>query len=65
MPAPIARRVQAELAKALNAPDVGAKLDDAGLLIIGNTPEEFTALIKRRFEVYNAVLKAAGMKPED
>jgi tripartite-type tricarboxylate transporter receptor subunit TctC len=65
LPRPITQRLHADMVKALNSPDVRTRLEGAGMTIIGNTLEEFAALIKRGFEVYGAVFKAAGLQPED
>ena len=48
----------------MNAPDVKAKFDEAAFAVIGNTPAEFAAMLKRNFEVYGRAAKAAGVKPE-
>ena len=65
LPPPITQRIHQESARALNAPEVRSKLDAAGLNVVANTPEEFAAMIRRGFEVYGAVVKAAGLQPED
>jgi tripartite-type tricarboxylate transporter receptor subunit TctC len=65
MPAPITQRLYLEMAKSLNSPDVKAKLEAAGMTVVANTPEQFAAAIKRGYEVYGAVFKAAGLQPED
>jgi tripartite-type tricarboxylate transporter receptor subunit TctC len=65
LPAPIANRFHAEAVRALNAPEAKSKLDNLGLTAIGNNPEEFAAMIKKGFAVYGAVVKTAGLQPED
>ena len=64
LPRPIALRLNAEIMKAVNAPDVRPKLDDGALSVIGGSPEDFAALIKRGFEIYGKIVKAAGLRPE-
>jgi tripartite-type tricarboxylate transporter receptor subunit TctC len=64
LPQPIVGRLNAEMVKALKAPDVRPKLDAIGLAVIANSPEQFAAMFKRAFEVYGKVVKAAGIKPE-
>ena len=57
-------RLNGEIRKALQAPDVGAKLLAGGLEPAGGTPEEYAALIKSDIEDYGKVVKAIGIKPE-
>jgi tripartite-type tricarboxylate transporter receptor subunit TctC len=64
LPAPIVARFNIEMAKALNAPDVVSKLDDNGMAVIGNKPDEFAALLKDGIERYGAIIKTAGIPPE-
>jgi tripartite-type tricarboxylate transporter receptor subunit TctC len=64
LPAPILMRLNGEIGKALNAPDVKPTLDDNGLAVIGGSPEQFAALIRDGIERYGAIIKRAGIKPE-
>jgi len=64
LPAPLAVRLNGEIVKALNAPDVKAKLDENGMTVIGGTPEDFRALIADGIGRYGAIIKAAGVQPE-
>ena len=61
MPAPIVKRLNAEMNKALNDPDVKAKLEAADFAVIGGSPEEFAALIKDGIQRYGEIIKAAGI----
>ena len=64
LPREIVTRVNTEMVKALAAPDVVAKLDDAGMAVIGGTPEQFAALMQDGIARYGAIIKAAGIQPE-
>jgi tripartite-type tricarboxylate transporter receptor subunit TctC len=64
MPPPVVARLNAEVIKALRAPDMAPKLEAAGLAVIGNTPQEFAAMYMSGFDVYGKVIRAAGIKPE-
>ena len=44
--------------------DIRAKLDEAGQAVIGNTPVEFAAQIKRGYEVYGKAFALTGITPE-
>lgn len=63
-PQPVIRRLNGAIVKALNAPDVRSKFEDSALTVIGNTPEQFSAMMKNGFQVYSKAIKAAGLKPE-
>ena len=64
MPAPIVARLNAEIGKALAAPDVLPVLDENGLAVIGGSPEQFSGLIRDGIERYGAIIKRAGIQPE-
>jgi tripartite-type tricarboxylate transporter receptor subunit TctC len=64
LPQPVLSRLNAEIVKALNAPEVRAKYEEAAMFVIGNTPEQFAAAIRRGHEVYGQAAKAAGIRPE-
>jgi tripartite-type tricarboxylate transporter receptor subunit TctC len=64
MAAPLAGRLNGEVAKALAAPDVKGKLAENGMAVIGGTPDNFRALIADGIVRYGAIIKAAGIQPE-
>jgi tripartite-type tricarboxylate transporter receptor subunit TctC len=64
VPPPLLRRISGDIIKALNLPDTRAKLTDQGLEVIGNTPEEFAALIQRQKSLVARVVKAANIQAE-
>ena len=45
-PRPVVERLQAEVKKILDSPDFAARLAEQGLSGIGNTPEQFAAVLK-------------------
>ena len=64
LPAPIVKRLNAEMLKALHAPDIRAKLESAGMPVIGTSAEEFVTVVKDDLEMYRKITTAAGIKPE-
>ena len=64
LPRPIVQRLNTEIKAALATPDVRRHLDANGQRAIGNTPEEFAAMIKKGLEDTAQAIKAAGIKPE-
>ncbi len=63
-PPEIAARLNAETAKALQAPDLREKLAALGFEIQSSTPQEFTALLKSETEKWAKVIKASGARAE-
>jgi tripartite-type tricarboxylate transporter receptor subunit TctC len=64
LPQPIVARLNTEINKALNSPDIKGKFEAQSVQIIGGTPEEFAAVMKAEYAVYARVAKSAGIKPE-
>jgi tripartite-type tricarboxylate transporter receptor subunit TctC len=62
-PRPIIERLHAEIVKVLRSPDVVEQLTTQGVDPIGNTPEEFAAIIRTDVEKWARVLKSAGVAP--
>lgn len=54
-------KLNGEVVKILNQPDVKERLADEGAMVIGNTPEEFSAFIKRDIATNAQIVKASGM----
>ncbi len=64
MPPEIVTRLNAEMRKAITAPEVRAKLEDSDLTIIADTPAEFAALQKEGIQQFGEIIKAAGIGPQ-
>jgi tripartite-type tricarboxylate transporter receptor subunit TctC len=63
-PVAVIRRLQLETAKVLALPDLHAKLADAGVEGVGNSSDEFTAMIRSEIPKWAKVIKDAGIKPD-
>jgi tripartite-type tricarboxylate transporter receptor subunit TctC len=63
-PATIVGKLQLETVKALALPDLRAKLADLGMEGIGNSPDEFAAVIKSGIPKWAKVIKESGIKPD-
>jgi tripartite-type tricarboxylate transporter receptor subunit TctC len=64
-PEPVLARLREEVAKALAADDVKAKLNNAGgLQPLATSPAEFAALIKSDYEKYGKLVRDIGVKVE-
>ena len=64
LPEPILRRLNAEIVKAVQSPDVRAKLEAAGMPVVGTSAEEFARMVKDDIETFRRIVNAAGIKPE-
>ncbi len=62
LPKEVVDKVHAGTMRALQDPAVRKRIEDTGSLIIGNTPQEFTAQIKAEYEVYKQVVDSAKLK---
>ena len=64
-PAAIVNRLHADLVKAMQTPDVRAKLDGIGADgTVSRSPEEFSSWLKKDAERWARVIQAAGVKDE-
>ncbi|CAN5304925.1 tripartite tricarboxylate transporter substrate binding protein [soil metagenome] len=63
-PKAIVNRLNTEINLALKMPDVRAKLEAAGIVIQGGTPQEYAALIKSDLAKWSKVVKAANIPME-
>jgi tripartite-type tricarboxylate transporter receptor subunit TctC len=64
LPPEIVARLNAEMRKAITAPEARAKLEASDLTIIAGSPEEFATLQKEGIEQFGEIIKAAGIKPQ-
>ena len=64
LPREVVDKVSAATKKALEDPAVRKRIEDTGSIIVGNTPEEFSAQIKAEYQVYKKVVDSAKLKLE-
>ena len=63
-PKPLVTRINADIIRALQAPEVKERFDAQGLEIIGSSPEQFAAHLKAEIARWPKVVKAAGVRPD-
>jgi len=61
-PADIVKRLNVEIVKIINMPDVREKLVNLGAEPVGDTPDEFAALVKSEGAKWAAVVKQSGAR---
>lgn len=64
MPAPVTKRLQEEVARVLQEPEVRKQLQQLGAEPVGSTPDSFAEHIKNEMKLYKGVIDAAGIKLE-
>ncbi len=64
LPRELAQRLNAELVKAVRAPDLKDRLVDLGYTPIGSTSEEFGKILRSETEKWAGVIKRAGITPD-
>lgn len=63
-PVAIVNRLNDAMLKALAKPDVRAQLEKLGAVIIGDSPAQFTAYLKRDYDRWENVIKTAAIKAD-
>ena len=63
-PQPIIRKFHADTVKALADPAIKSRLEQLGVVIVGSTPEELGAHLKREMDKWGVIIKEAGIKGE-
>jgi len=64
MPAEIVNKINADVRKALADPTVKERLANGGNETLDMSPQEFARFVRSEIEVYQQVIKAAGIKPQ-
>ena len=62
LPKEVVDKVHAAIKKTTELPEVKARIESTGSLVVANTPAEFGAQIKAEFEVYKGVVAAQKLK---
>jgi len=63
-PAPVVNRLSEDMRKSLAKPETKERLRVLGAVTVGDTPAEFAEFLKKDFERWQRVIKAAGVKAE-
>ena len=63
-PPAIVNRLSVEMRKSLTKPETQARLKGLGAITVGDTPAEFFSFLKKDYERWARVIKAAGVTAE-
>jgi len=63
-PKAVVAKLNAEINKALSAPDVRQRLQEAGIEVGGGTPQQFSSFIQSEMVKWAKVAKDADIQPE-
>ena len=63
-PAPIVNRLAEDLRKSLAKAETRERMRQLGAVIVGDTPGEFAAFLKKDYERWTQVIKASGVKAQ-
>ena len=61
VPSGIAQRISGDIAQVLHQPAVKKRLTDLGVVIVGNTPAEFGAVLQREAQQWTALIERSGV----
>lgn len=64
LPRPVVMRLNAEIMRIIESPDVKGKFESQGMVTLAGSPEEFAALMRRDYALYARLTKAVGLLPQ-
>ncbi len=62
-PRDIVKRLNAEINRAMQVPEVNAKLADLGLLVQNESAEYFDKFLKNEYDKYGKLVRDIGLNP--
>ena len=63
-PPAIVNKISAEVQAFLKTPEAQTKLQDKGVVKVGNSAAEFQTFMASEYELYKKVIQDAGIKPD-
>jgi tripartite-type tricarboxylate transporter receptor subunit TctC len=64
MPKEVVAKIQADVAKVIQLPDVREKLGNMGVDAVGSTPDQLRVAIKTDYDRYGAIIRKLGIKAD-
>jgi tripartite-type tricarboxylate transporter receptor subunit TctC len=63
-PPKIVALLNAEINRALNAPEIREKLEATGLTVLNESPEAFAKTLREDYDIYGKLIKTIGLQPQ-
>jgi tripartite-type tricarboxylate transporter receptor subunit TctC len=63
LPAPVVARLEAEIRKALQDPEIAGKLDEVGIVPVGSSAADMAGLMRKHTDELSRLAKQAGIEP--
>jgi tripartite-type tricarboxylate transporter receptor subunit TctC len=63
LPPPLIERLNVAISRAIQAPELHARSDEEGFELVGNSPKEFTAELRKQYALIGRIAKAARVQP--
>ncbi len=63
-PAPVIRRLNAELVRAMGAPELAAHTRNIGVEVVNQTPEQFNAYVQREIGLWRPLIRELGIRAD-
>lgn len=63
-PQPIVQKLAGETQRILKLPEIAQRIEDLGLIVGGNSPEEFAAAMRRDFQTWGKVIREGNIKAD-
>lgn len=63
-PREVVERIHAAVKAALADPGVRERIESTGAFVVGNSPAAYQQQVKEEFEVYKAIVRQQGLKPD-
>jgi len=64
IPADVVAKIQSEVSRAVQAPDVREKMEAVGAEPVGSTPAQLAAILKQDYDRYGAIIQRLGIKAD-
>lgn len=64
VPRPVIQRLNAELLRAFNSPDIRELATSTGTELVGGRPEDFAVFIRAEIVKWGGIIRGAGIKPQ-
>ena len=64
MPKDVVTRLNAEIRKVIERPDIKSQLAERGMEAFSGTPEEFDAFVKEQLKVWEKLIAGAGIEKQ-